>query len=367
MQRVNTDVCRGKRGYENKNKAMMAAVSLNHRKGGAKADPYFCKECGQFHIGRLGGVHHKSGDNDMNIHASVKELAAKAIGQQDKSAANLSWFSQRVLRGKQGVFSELATITPDIAKHILDYNDDNRKINQRLVNQIASDIKSGFWQVNGEAIIIAKDGHLNDGQHRLNAVVQSGASIKTIVIFGVYRESRFTVDMGKARSAADFLGMNGIKYETIAAPIAQMLFNYRKGFYRSVGQHGSAREAPLTKQMIVAEYDAHEKEILAACRFVYQRKFCARHGGSAIGLAYLLCRRKSPTDADFFFDGMATGEELKRGSPILALRNRLIEERQNRLRSHERLELILRYWNAWRENRTIKVRLPLRREYPVIV
>ena len=49
--------------------------------------------------------------------------------------AELSWFVERVERARrEGSFSEPADITPDIARRLLDANDSNRPVKQRLVD-----------------------------------------------------------------------------------------------------------------------------------------------------------------------------------------------------------------------------------------
>lgn len=351
--------CRGKRQYETQANAIAASVALKKRTGGDKANAYFCTECGKFHIGRKGGSNNKG-------EKMLKFLAKEALRQPPKvldpvSISKLSWVAERVRRGQSGVFSELATITPDIARHLLEYNEDNRRVKKALVDQIAKDITNGFWQVNGEAIIVAKDGSLNDGQHRLNAIVQANSPVQTIIIFGVERESRYTVDMGAARTSADFLGMNNVPYNTLASAVANLHISYRRGFYSIM--YGSDRP---TKQELLAEYHRYKKEIQPACKFIMGHKFLNANGSQAMGLAWILLHRVNFAAAEEFFYGLATGEDLQRGSPILALRNRIIETKKDRLRAWQKLEMILRYWNAWRTGRKNTVRLNLKGEYPTI-
>ena len=351
--------CRGKRKYETQANAIAASVALKKRTGGDKANAYFCTECGKFHMGRKGGRNNK-GEN------MLKFLAKEALKQPPKvlepvSISKLSWVAERVRLGQSGVFSELATITPDIARHLLEYNVDNRRVKKALVDQIASDIKNNLWQVNGEAIIVAKDGQLNDGQHRLNAVIEANKPVKTIIIFGVDRSSRLTVDMGAARSTGDFLGMNGVKHGPKAAAIATQHWLFRRGVYSHTTTGTGA-----TKQLLLNEHQRYAKEIDAGAALIDNNKFLRSHGGTAIGVAHILCHRANSSMAEIFFHTLATGEGLKRGSPVLLLRNWLIESKQQKLRANHKLEVILRYWNAFVRGAQVNRRFAVRGEYPKV-
>ena len=107
----------------------------------------------------------------------------------------LSWFASRVERGREQPFSEIVEITPDIAKRLMEVNDSNRRINQRTIDRLAHDIRTSQWRLNGDAVIVSKDGRLNTGQHRMLAVLAAGKPIKTWVTFGVDRDSRFTLNL----------------------------------------------------------------------------------------------------------------------------------------------------------------------------
>ena len=80
--------------------------------------------------------------------------------------------------------TSIETITPQLAKDILANNNLNRNINATIVGHYADAISRGQWELNGEAIKIAHDGRLLDGQHRLMAVIKSDTPITTLVIRG---------------------------------------------------------------------------------------------------------------------------------------------------------------------------------------
>ena len=67
-----------------------------------------------------------------------------------------------------------------------------------------------------------------------------------------------------------------------------------------------------------------------------------------------------------FFHGVTTGENLKRGDARLVLRARLADAGKNRLIIAERLELILRHWNAWRDGKLVTRNIPIIKSFPKV-
>ena len=107
---------------------------------------------------------------------------------------------------KNQIFSEVVTINAKIAQQWITKHDSlpppegqqkNRKVDDNLVDRYAHQMKKGLWDVNGEGIIIAESGRLLNGQHRLHAVIKSGKTIQSVVIYGVEEEAFKTIDTGK--------------------------------------------------------------------------------------------------------------------------------------------------------------------------
>lgn len=354
----------GKIKYQNQRDATRAAQSLFARAGKGKPSAYHCAVCGSFHIGRKGQKQKPREDNTMLLDKFRGNTASVQNNVANEMMANreLSWLAQRVARGQKEPFSEIATITPSIAKHILERNDDNRRITQSLVDQIATDIADGLWQLNGESIVISRDGILNDGQHRLNAIIKSGIPVRSVVMFGVSRESRTTVDMGAARKAGDLLTMNHVSNTTVAAGCARLLIMYHKGQF-STGKNGNP--AP-TKQQIVAYYHKTAKVIDRASAVASNNTFFKKSSGTAWAAAHAILMQKNKDAAELFFHKAASGESLKRGDAILTLRLHCMEAKGEFRKTSEWLEMILLYWNAWRDGRTVSRKLSLKKKFPAI-
>ena len=123
--------------------------------------------------------------------------------------------------------SQVEKITPEVATKILEGSSDikNRNVNEGHVDWLASQMKSGKWYLNGEAIILDDEGQLVDGQHRLWAVVKSEVTIESLVTRGVDRKGFASIDTGAARTLANVLGIVGEKYA--AAMASALSWTYR--------------------------------------------------------------------------------------------------------------------------------------------
>ena len=106
--------------------------------------------------------------------------------------------------------TKIVTMTPEWAKSILDsQNSKNRAIRPNAVKKIAAAILDGDWKLSHQGIAIDTNGHLQDGQHRLAAVVQSGMSIQISLTTGCDPQSFDVLDCGVNRTAADALARIG--------------------------------------------------------------------------------------------------------------------------------------------------------------
>lgn len=95
----------------------------------------------------------------------------------------------------------ITNITPDKANALLKLNTNNfRNIDSHRVKKYSRAMQLGFWEENGEPIQIYEDGTLANGQHRLHAIVESGVTLKNIVIVTGIKRTVTTFDDGKTRT-----------------------------------------------------------------------------------------------------------------------------------------------------------------------
>src|SRR5690606_35673856 len=139
------------------------------------------------------------------------ERPAKAvlISTQSPEKRAADWLLAHVAKAGNKPTAVVDTLTPALARVLPDRIADTRPPNDGLVDDYARDMSSGKWHMNGEPIIIAQNGMMNDGQHRCHGVIETDIAVPMVFVFGVERESRATVDQGRMRTVSDYLAMNG--------------------------------------------------------------------------------------------------------------------------------------------------------------
>lgn len=250
------------------------------------------------------------------------------------------------------ITTDIERITPEIAKAMLMGNIDNRSVKTNLIDQYAGDMKAGRWQMTGQPIIFSDDGLLNDGQHRLLALIKSEATVTMMVTRGVPRESRSAIDIGKSRGAGDVLQMFHIPNGNNIAALAASVIAYERA-----GRKGRGSPNRVSKADIIARSRSDE-------RLVYCDRLAQRFRD--------LVGRKQPAFAryvipdgmksDMFFDSFADGAGLEHGHPVLTLRNWFLRNGRKNT-DLAAIEAILRAWCAFRDGRSLAA-LKLLGEYP---
>lgn len=276
------------------------------------------------------------------------------------AAGTVSWFIECINRSKSGVVSEVVTVTPGLAGELLRRNENNRGIKQVKAGQYAADMREGRWTFNGEPIIISDTGELNDGQHRMQAIIDANISLPFLFVFGLSRESRETVDQGAARGAGDYLSMGGMANATIASVIARLLIAYE----RSDGQAVETKE--ITNAEVVSRA-RRDEDITASAHFASTvgRKAQAYVAGTIVGFCHYVFSEIDGADAEEYLTQVCTGEGLGSQCAALAVRERMLSEGKSR---QKKIAIIFRGWNFYR--RGMKVRtssLPSNMPLPALI
>jgi hypothetical protein len=248
--------------------------------------------------------------------------------------------------------SEIMDMTPEGAAAVLEDNTRNRSIRSEYVLKLAAAMERGEWSVNGEPIQIAEDGTLLNGQHRLNAVVESGVTVPMLVVRGLPLDSQMTMDSGLRRNLSDVLALHGENETTNLAAMLGMLYRYRNGHRMD----NSGRSAPTpTEALALLEKESGIKEGLPLARRVL-RETSLRVSVTAL-LVYLF-EEADPGQGERFFEALCVSESEPNGSPVRALQSildRARNERTYRTSTYVLFAMVIKAFNAWREERDIFV------------
>jgi hypothetical protein len=243
-------------------------------------------------------------------------------------------------------------ITPQMAKALLETNVDNRRVHPTKVEQFARDMREGRWALTGQPIIIADDGFLNDGQHRLLAIIAANTSIETNVTRGASRETRDKIDIGTIRTAGDVVQMFHIPNGNSVAALAKIVLSYECGDQKSLG----------------SPYRISRSAVIDRCRnddkMIAADKFAGSFNNLIPRKQVGFCRYIIPESekSQEFFDRLLDGAELYTGHPILSLRSWWLRHGR-RVAERQGIESILRAWCAFRDGRELQS-VRLLQEFP---
>jgi hypothetical protein len=251
--------------------------------------------------------------------------------------------ADRLYRARMsGIFASEETLTPEMAEMLLAKNEKNRTIKTANLRSIKADILEGRWVLNGEPIIVADTGELNDGQHRCMAVVETGRPIKTMMMWGVDRDSRTTTDQGVARTTADYLSMAGGANSHVTAAVAGYVWQYQ--------MRGSISAQPIYRPTKAQVMDAvAQHPLIAESIAAVPRKGAGRVGGiSVLTFAHYILSTIDREDATRFIQMIVRGGDMAADDPVFRARERLIDERARRATPQTKAEILFRAWNMHR-------------------
>lgn len=277
--------------------------------------------------------------------ASVTQLPAPGQPQ----AGTVHWLNECIERGKSARFSEEVLLTPGLAGELLRRNPDNRGVRKTKATQYTADIRAGKWVFNGEPIIISDTGELNDGQHRAAAVVDANMCIPVLMVFGLPRESRTTIDQGAARTASDYLSMQGMPNATIQASLARNLIAYERNDRTSITGVAFITNGDVM-QRVHSDTDVAASAHFAAINARITRPFAAP---AVIGFCHYVFSDIHPLDAATYMTQLCRGEGLRAKDPAYTVRERLVGF--GSASREKRIHLIYRGWNAFRQGRKLEL------------
>ncbi len=130
---------------------------------------------------------------------------------------------------KPQITATVETITPEIAQQYLDRNiENNRRINSRRVTDYSNKMRAGRWAL-ANTICFDVNGRLQDGQHRMNAVVRAGIPIQFVVVRGFPPGAVQYIDLGQKRSALNIASVKGMKTDGFALSTSRAMLIPRFG------------------------------------------------------------------------------------------------------------------------------------------
>jgi hypothetical protein len=247
-------------------------------------------------------------------------------------------------------------ITPSIAKNLLETNVDNRKLRDGRVLAYADAMRRGQWQVTNDAIVVSETGILLNGQHRLTAVVASGLPYVDMLVSRGNANTAFTViDTGLGRKTSDALHSAGMTQGSHFASVGRLLY----AIENDVNIFNTEMVKLITNDDIL-QYVLQNEEVLT---------WAIRKGdivNQSIGgiktawatFAVLAANKYGVERVELFLDAVASGNDLKKDDPRLALRNFLARTRsqyKSAQQSRLNIPVFIKTFNTWNQGGKLSV------------
>jgi hypothetical protein len=251
----------------------------------------------------------------------------------------------------------LESITPALAAEWLKGNTVNRRIVPHHVERLASEMLAGEWRITGDCIKLNGD-RLLDGQHRLQAIVQSGVTIACFVARNVELEAFPVLDTGRIRMGGDVLSAHGYHNVYITASVCRLVWQ----FERKIG----SLNASVTNSAILNLVKRHP-ELTSFISDVSAFGF-AKTSGIVASLYWVWSIDNAKGEE--FLAQFLKGAELKITNPIYPLRERVINDHMLRATKSGRRSLVamfFRVWEAWLSGKSqtaLKATRPAGEEFP---
>lgn len=265
-------------------------------------------------------------------------------------------------------------VTPVMASDLLALNTANRRKRQWLVDDYAKQMKEGKWEFNGDCIILSSEGVLLDGQHRLEAIVESETMQMFNIQTGISPDAFPTIDTGVVRGGADAIqGQGYTNAAALAGMVRMIVFHEKYGLSRKGGGNVSTR---IHNNELVEWLNSHEREytqdILNRANVIY-RKSKLMTGSTVAGLLYIFAKpnRTDLQKATEFFEKVYSGEDISmsHNTSIYLLREKLIQWKTSSfdIVTDVKIAHIIKAWNYFKTGRSVRrLAWAVNEEFPTI-
>jgi hypothetical protein len=219
-------------------------------------------------------------------------------------------------------------VTREAATDIKTLNVKNRPISEIRVATLRAKMVAGEFLQNGGTFSFDKDMHQLDGQHRNEAIWESGIPQHVTLICGLDREVMPTIDTGKKRTAADALALEGYTNPSILAAAVRLVLLMKKGAVAGrvtnnrVDNQDVSNFLKDTTQRVKLEGFVHE----AISALHKKAKFLTPGQWAAL---YYTLNERSKEGAKTFIEGLAKGENLNANNTSTSAIYHLLQKLRN--------------------------------------
>lgn len=248
-----------------------------------------------------------------------------------------------------GLTARVVDLTPELAEELLSRNPRNRDISNRNYAYVRRAMERGEWVLNGEAIKTGEDGYILDGQHRCRAVVDTGITIRTLLVEGLPSSTQDTMDTGKSRSLSDILKIRGERSSARLAAITRRLHVLEEYGLRAACGGGTSYISTNRECLDYLDSNPWIREMVQPA-FQIQTK--ANYPGCALTATLMVAFDRIDSDDSVYFWARAVdGVGLSAEHPVYVLRktlNTIAEDSRGERNERYLGAITIKAWNAYR-------------------
>lgn len=240
-------------------------------------------------------------------------------------------------------------VTPAMASLMLQYNkvgETNRSLSPSYINAQEITIRAGNWLNTGEPIIFSNEAILNDGQHRLKAIIATGETVTADIRFGVARRAFIATNTGHPRTAAQALHIAGFATSAMTGAVCRLIHQYRIGLPRSNKERVS--------NVVIVEMVEQDPRIEQACQISSNFGRYIKNAAVGATIYFGLCTANQAAVEEFAYV-LKTGEGNV-SNPPHRLREALIKQAAGGYSTEGRVRTLawgIQAMNAFRKGKAV--------------
>ena len=252
-------------------------------------------------------------------------------------------------------------ITPAMAAALLERNSTNRSIRRADVEDWCRVLRGGRWAYTHQGVAVNTSGELQDGQHRLTAIAETGIPAVMMVSCGMPPDNFSKIDTGRRRTNAQAIEIAGATHAATAASAMRVLYTYERWGAELLDRYRNERvDADLQVKMW---HQLNHERLGQAIKDAYRVRTGTGQPPSGVAAAmyliYEACGEQHRGLVPAFVNALATG--VGQG-PAVALHRRLIHSRLHKQRVDPAVAcvFVMKAWN-WEGRRSVTPRsFPIR-------
>ena len=253
----------------------------------------------------------------------------------------------------QGHTVGFEVITPDLATEYLNTMPGNRPLSNKSVRYLVQQAEAGKFYDTVAPLHFDAEGRLRNGQHRMWMVIDSQMPQQFLVVRGATEEEIDALDIGKRRTPADTLALDGYANTKWLAGALQNLWMYEHGIVpgHSRSMFNTANAPGMTNHNM-REYAPMHPDMVYSVEYLRATPSVRLLGPpTMLAFVHFCTVQSSPVKSTSFWDSIAKQNFWGQNDPAFRIYDRLTRSkggnRTNLLTPMEVGALSIKAWNNW--------------------